>query len=93
MPTGPNGETLLRGMKVIAGEIWSSPAAPMQYAAISAYGDDPEILAYIQECTRIHAVRTEHLWSWLIEFGINCPQPHGGFYLFPNFDRWKEPGG
>lgn len=28
--------------------------------------------------------------SWLVEFGIPCPEPQGAFYLFPNFDPWKE---
>lgn len=90
LPPGEDGELLMRAMKVIAGEIWSSPAAPIQYAAVSAYADDPEIVDYIKTCARIHATRTHHLWSWLVEFGIPCPEPQGAFYLFPNFDPWKR---
>ncbi len=26
-----------------------------------------------------------------MEYGIPCTQPDGGFYLFPSFDRWREP--
>ncbi len=90
LPTGELGQQLLQGMKVIAGEIWSSPAAPIQHAAVTAYSDDPDILGYIGECAQIHAHRTRHFWDWLHEFGIPCPQPQGAFYLFPNFDSWKE---
>ncbi len=91
VPPGEVGQTLLQALRVIAGEIWSSPTAPVQYAAAVAYGDEPEIAAYIDECTRLHALRTQHLWSWLVELGIPCAQPDGGFYLFPNFDRWRAP--
>jgi aspartate/methionine/tyrosine aminotransferase len=77
-------------LRVIASEIWSTPTAPVQYAAVVAYGDDPEIAAYIDECARIHAARTQHLWSWMVEMGIPCAQPAGGFYMFPNFDRWRD---
>ncbi|MFN8439850.1 MAG: aminotransferase class I/II-fold pyridoxal phosphate-dependent enzyme [Caldilineaceae bacterium] len=90
LPSGERGKLLLQGMKVIAGEIWSSPAAPIQYAAISAYNGDPEIMEYIATCARLHAIRTNHLWSWLNEYGVPCPEPQGAFYLFPNFDPWKE---
>ena len=90
LPAGESGDLLMRGMKVIAGEIWSSPAAPIQYAAVAAYQEDAEITDYIATCAKVHAVRTQHLWSWLVEFGIPCPEPQGAFYLFPNFDPWKE---
>jgi aspartate/methionine/tyrosine aminotransferase len=26
-----------------------------------------------------------------VELGIQCAQPQGGFYMMPNFDRWREP--
>jgi aspartate aminotransferase len=79
----------MRAMRMVAGELWSSPTAPVQYAAAVAYGGDPELETYIAECTRIHAIRTQHVWSWLVEFGIPCAQPDGAFYLFPSFDRWR----
>lgn len=91
VPNHAGGKQLMSALYSIASEIWSTPAAPVQYAAVLAYGEDEEISAYVDECTRIHTVRTEHLWAWLTELGIDCPQPQGGFYLFPNFDRWREP--
>ncbi len=91
LPDTPAGKQLLQAMRVIGGEIWSTPSAPVQYAAITAYGDDPEIASYIQECANIHAIRTQHIWSWLVELGIPCAQPDGGFYLFPHFAAWRAP--
>ena len=89
VPAGEVGETVMRAMRMVAGELWSSPTAPVQYTAVVAYAGDPEIETYIEECTRIHAIRTQHVWSWLVEFGIPCAQPDGAFYLFPSFDRWR----
>lgn len=89
LPDTPAGKTLMQAMRVAAGEIWSTPSAPVQYAAITAYGDDAEIQTYIQECTQLHAIRTHYIWSWLVELGVPCAQPDGAFYLFPNFDRWR----
>ena len=91
VPPGEAGAALMQAMRVVAGEIWSSPTAPVQHAAALAYSGDPEIEAYIAECARLHALRTQHVWSWLVEFGIPCAQPDGAFYLFPNFDRWRKP--
>jgi aspartate aminotransferase len=89
-PPGADGEALMRQMRMIAGEIWSTPAAPVQYAAVVAYSSDRQLLRYIDECRQLHALRTQHLWSWLAELGVPCAQPDGAFYLFPNFDRWRE---
>lgn len=89
-PPGPAGQQLLQAIAKIGGEIWSCVAAPVQYAALAAYADDPEIHAYIADCTRLHAARTQHLWRGLSELDIPCPRPDGAFYLYPNFDGWRE---
>jgi aspartate aminotransferase len=90
LPETPAGKALMQAMRIAAGEIWSTPSAPVQYAAVTAYSDDPEISAYIQECTQLHAIRTQYIWSWLVELGIPCAQPDGAFYLFPNFETWRS---
>lgn len=91
LPDTPAGKTLMQAVRVIASETWSSASSPIQYAAITAYSDDRDIVEYIDECTEIHRSRTRHLWSWLSELGINCTEPQGGFYMVANFDRWREP--
>jgi aspartate/methionine/tyrosine aminotransferase len=91
VPGTSEGAALLAALRKIAGEVWSSPSAPVQHALIAAYRDDPEIPAYIAECARIHAIRTHRMWECLSELGIPCCKPEGGFYLFPNFDHLREP--
>ncbi len=75
----------------IASEIWSCAAAPIQHAALPAFSGDPEIEAYIDQCAALHAARVHFIYDALVELGATCPQPQGGFYLFPNFDRWRAP--
>lgn len=84
-------DMLMPALLSIASEIWSSPSAPIQYAALTAYAGDSEVQAYVEKCTAIHAARTQHIWSWLDEMGIQVAQPQGGFYMMPNFNRWREP--
>jgi aspartate aminotransferase len=94
VPPGEAGQRLLAALRVVAGEIWSAPAAPVQHAAVVAYGGDPpsavSIEQHIADCTGLHALRTRHLYDALIEFGFPCPEPHGAFYLFPSFAPWAD---
>lgn len=89
VPTGEMGQRLLKAANKIGSEIWSCAPAPMQYAALTAYSGDPEIEAYVADSTHLHTVRTRYLWEQLSELDIDCAEPSGGFYLFPNFDQWK----
>ena len=65
-------------------------SAPVQYAALVAYGNDPEIDEYVGLCARMHGIRTRYLYDKLVETGIPCVEPNAAYYLFPNFRRWKE---
>lgn len=91
LPDTAAGQSLLRALRVIAGELWSSPTGPVQYAVITAYQDEDDIDAYIDECAAIHAIRTQYLWQQLHEAGVPCARPDGGFYIFPTFNQWREP--
>jgi aspartate/methionine/tyrosine aminotransferase len=89
LPAGRTGEALRRALQNIAGSIWSSAASPIQYAALAAY-NDPEIDAYIDLCTQMHAVRTRYLYDRLADTGIPCIEPSGAFYIYPSFNKWKK---
>jgi aspartate aminotransferase len=91
LPAGRAGEALRRALQNIAGGIWSSVAAPIQYAAMAAYNDDSEISAYIDTCAAMHAIRTRYLYQQVSDAGISCAEPAGAFYLFPSFNAWREP--
>lgn len=91
VPPGETGRHLLKAVTKIGSELWSTPSAPIQVAAVTAYGNDPELAAYIDRCTRLHAARTRYLWRGLSELDVQCAEPMGGFYLYPNFDHWCGP--
>lgn len=90
VPAGEAGGRVMQALTAIAGAIWSSPAAPVQHAARVAYSDDPDIMAYVQTCSAIHAAVTQKLHAQLEGAGIPCPRPSGAYYLYPNFGRWRE---
>ncbi|MHA2278249.1 MAG: pyridoxal phosphate-dependent aminotransferase, partial [Candidatus Kariarchaeaceae archaeon] len=79
-----------RSILSIVSEIWSSASSPIQYAAIDAYKPDKEMMTFIQTCTRIHKLMTNYVYNRLIEAGISCVSPKGGFYLFPDWNDKKS---
>ncbi len=89
LPAGRTGQALRRALQNIAGSIWSCVTAPVQYAALVAYGDDPDIDEFVARCTRMHAIRSRYLYAKLDEAGIPCVEPSGAFYLYPSFDLWR----
>ncbi len=90
LPPGRAGKALRDALQTIASSIWSCVAAPIQYAAIVAYSNDPDIDEYITLCTRIHAIRTRYLYDTLVELGVPCVEPTGAFYVFPSFKKWEK---
>ncbi len=90
VPQGEGGKELLQAAAKVGSELWSSASAPVQYAAVTAYSEDADLAAYIEKCTALHGARTRYLWRGLCELDVSCAEPVGGFYLFPNFDHWRE---
>jgi len=86
VPDTKAGAGVRAALEVIAGEIWTSAAAPMQFAALTAYSGDPDIETYIDDCAEIHGIRTRFLHKQLSALGVHCTEPQGGFYVTANFD-------
>lgn len=90
VPNSEGGRELLQAVAKVGSELWSSAPAPIQYAAVTAYSEDAELKEYIEKCTALHGARTRYLWHGLCDLDVQCAEPVGGFYLFPNFDHWRE---
>ncbi len=86
----PSMQWLLEAMSVVASETFTSTSAPIQYAAVAAFQDDPAIDAYLADAQRILRTIGKDLHGRLHEMGVYAPKPQGGFYLFPNFNQHKE---
>jgi len=90
LPFNDFGAELHQYMTAVAGAIWTTAAAPVQYAAVVAYSDDPEIDAYMETCTTIHGHITNYLYQTLHALGVPCPRSGGGFYVYPSFAPWRQ---
>ncbi len=89
LPPGKSGETLCEALQALAGSVWTCVPGPIQYAALVAYSNLPEIDEYINMCTTMHTIRTRYLYNAFLSLGIPCPEPKGGFYLYPSFNAWR----
>ncbi len=77
-------------MSVVASETFTATSAPIQYAAIKAFEENPEIDAYLRDAQRILRILGKACHSKLQDFNVFAPKPEGGFYLFPNFNNYKD---
>ena len=86
----PDLKWLMDAMSVVASETFTSTSAPIQYAAVAAFSPSDEIDNYLVHVRRILAALAYYLTTKLHGMNVNIPLPHGGFYLFPNFDVYRE---
>ena len=83
-------ENLLPRLIGVASETWSCVSAPVQYAAIRAYEYGPEIQAYVAREREVLARIGTRAAAMLNAAEVATAAPEGGFYLFPDFGRWRE---
>jgi aspartate aminotransferase len=72
-------------MASIASETFSAVAAPMQYAAVTAYAGGEEFERYLADGRRILRAVSRHATRKLRTAGAEVCDAAGGFYLFPRF--------
>ncbi len=87
----PNAlSTLYDAMKILISETYSAVSAPIQYAALYAYGQFDMISAYLVKCTRIHQTAIYYVHAKMTELDILSTSPEGAFYLLVDFTPFKE---
>jgi len=77
-------------MTAAASETFTTTSAPIQYAAVSAFSGSPEIREYVVASRRVLGALCKWSVARFTEIGIDCGQPEGGFYLFPDFGPLRE---
>ncbi|MCA1758975.1 MAG: aminotransferase class I/II-fold pyridoxal phosphate-dependent enzyme, partial [Bacteroidales bacterium] len=77
-------------MAIVASETFTSTSAPIQYAAISAFQDQPEIDEYLFHSRRILKSLGNFISNRLKAKNVTMPSPKGAFYLFPNFSFYRD---
>ncbi|MFW5643065.1 MAG: pyridoxal phosphate-dependent aminotransferase [Alkalispirochaeta sp.] len=83
-------ERIFEVIRAIASETFSAVSTPIQYAVMAAFEEYPEIEGYIQQCTTIHRSMTMRLWMVLQRLGLDYGEPSGAFYLYPDFEPYRE---
>jgi aspartate aminotransferase len=81
---------LLKAMAAVASETFTATSAPIQYAAITAFKGSPEIDRYLTYSRKILGALGRLLAQQLRKCNVSLPDPEGGFYLFPNFEHYRE---
>ncbi len=85
-----NLRTLLKVMCSIASETFTSVAAPIQYAACTAYSPNSEIDDYLVRSRAVLALIAEHMLKRLRQADIMVQGAEGGFYLWLDFGQHRE---
>ncbi len=86
----PNMDQVIKALSAMISETFSAVASPIQHASLQAYSGDRELADYVSQCTRIHGAAGKYLWRRFEAMGLNCPQPQGAFYLFPDFNNYRD---
>ncbi len=86
----PQLRWLLDAMASVASETFTATSAPIQYAAIKAFDGGPWLDEYLHQSRRILKVLGDHFSEKLSDLGIFAPAPQGAFYIFPDFESYRE---
>lgn len=77
-------------MAVVASETYTATSAPIQYAAVRAFKHGAEIENYLFQSRRILRALGRYFTKQLKKIGVAVPDPEGAFYLFANFNPFRE---
>lgn len=83
-------EWLLSSMASVASETFTSTSAPIQYAAVRAFQLGTDIERYLWNSRKILRQLGRNVHKILTEADVRTAPPKGGFYLFPNFEEYRE---
>ncbi len=81
---------VLEALRALISVTLSAVSAPIQYAALEAYGNFEAVRPFIRKTCQIHRYACEYLHRRLAGMGLNCPRPEGAFYLFPDFQNQRQ---
>jgi aspartate aminotransferase len=90
LPAGPLGVRLRKALLGVGSEIWSAPAAPVQHAAALAFSEPPPICERIAASRALHAATARAVAAVCAAAGLTVPPPQAGFYVYPDFEPWRD---
>jgi len=90
MPEGAAGAVLRDRLLGIASEIWSAPAGPVQHAAAVALDEPADLAERVSRSRSLHAAVCQAAARLCAKAGLDVAPPQAAFYLYPDFDPWRE---
>ncbi len=90
MPDGPLCDRLRQALLGVASEIWSAPAAPVQHTAAVAFTEPAQITRRIARSRSLHATISRAVAGLWAAAGLLVPPPQAAFYVYPDFEPWRE---
>jgi aspartate/methionine/tyrosine aminotransferase len=83
-------QELVLALKTLVSETFSCVSTPVQFAAHAAYQFEQDTEEFTGACTRIHMLASNYLYQRLLGMGVDCTEPAGAFYLFPDFGKYAR---
>ena len=77
-------------MAIVASETYTATSAPIQYAAVKAFEGGNWMNSYLADTRRILKTLGYSLARKLNEANLYTPMPEGAFYLFTDFEYYRE---
>lgn len=77
-------------MATVASETFTATSAPIQYAAVTAFEGGEWMDDYLYHIRRILKLIGYYFAEKLNAINIWAPQPQGAFYLFADFENYRE---
>jgi aspartate aminotransferase len=90
LPDGPRGAALTAEVASIASEIWSVAAVPVQRAAAWAFTEPDSLRERVRLSRRLHGLVARAVADEFRGAGAEVPEPHGGFYCYPDLERHRD---
>ena len=81
---------ITRPLSAFVSETFSCVSAPVQYAVLPAFENFDSVRKHVELCRDIHREAGNFLYQRFTESGLNCPKPQGAFYLFPDFENFRD---
>ena len=86
----PRMRWLADAMAAVASETFTSTSAPIQYAAVRAFQHCDAIDEYLRRSRIVLKSFGQWAWKQFCDAGIECAEPAGAFYLFPDFRQLRK---
>ncbi|WP_182049112.1 pyridoxal phosphate-dependent aminotransferase [Changpingibacter yushuensis] len=90
VPATEFGSIVRDAVVAIGSEIWSAMPAPVEPALELGVSGTPQIQERIVESRRLHGLVVNSVYDILVDLGVRCRKPVGGFYLYPDFGPHRE---